>query len=103
MKKIIPFLFLLSACSLLNQQETTESYKVSSKPIGEGEYEVVMHGKSGVPKDELKRAFKVYGSEICTGKVYLLRGMREEYDTRNDSYMLKGQADCVDLSYFAEQ
>ncbi|MFW0777301.1 MAG: hypothetical protein ACN2B6_06245 [Rickettsiales bacterium] len=103
MRKIILLLFLLPACSLLNQQKTTESYDVSSKPLGEGEHEIVMHGKSGVPKDELKRAFKVHGSEICTGKVYLLRGMREEYDTRNDSYMLKGQADCVELSYFAGQ
>jgi hypothetical protein len=83
-------------------------YEYVVRELGEGEFEIAMEGRSGIPLDTLKSEFKKKGTELCgREKVYLLRGMREDdhlkrpNDAVPDRYSLRGQVDCVGMDYFS--
>lgn len=105
-------LFLLLAlpgCALLKPQAQVDlPYEHSVRETAPDAFELAMQGERGFGMEPLKAAFQARGKALCPGKVYLLRGMREEsYQEAStagdgDRHALLGQIECVGLDYFEE-
>jgi hypothetical protein len=96
------FLLLpLCACAALNQASLSAPYTMQSRSVGDDAYELVIDGKRGIEKEQLKGFFQVHGKELCRDRVYLLRGMREESLPDENRYVLRGLVDCVGEDYFS--
>jgi hypothetical protein len=92
-------LLVLSACADTGPAQGPYSYTASN--LRKDEYRIVLTGDPGVSDKELKKYFKVHGQKLCgSERVYLLRGLRDEYKTASRRHVMTGDIDCVELDYF---
>lgn len=104
MKKTILFLLLLSGCEFFQTRgepvKHVAPYSFSPRQVAADQYELSIVGQPGVEIKTLKDAFRAKGVELCKGRLYLLRGMKEQCNETKNAYALHGLIDCVALDYF---